>query len=309
MNSTSFGYLTKEGFRNLRVNHLMSLASICVLFSCLVITGLSFMLLVNINSFLGKMEAQNVVVVFVEDNATDMQIAQLGERIDSLATVGSTEFVAKEDAFRDQLSSFGDFSELFNDVTANPLPDMFRVTVNDMSKFGTTVEKLSNMDNVLRIRENSELASTFSSLRNTVTYLSVAVIILLFAVSLFIISNTIRITMHGRKLEISIMKSVGATNSFIRWPFMIEGVLLGIISGVAALFAVWGSYDVIVRALSSLSGVFSSLGNAVSFQDYILPLLGIFVLFGVFAGTFGSFSSIRKYLKEKEFVKLDEEIL
>jgi cell division transport system permease protein len=174
-----------------------------------------------------------------------------------------------------------------------------------MGLFNDTVGKINNLNNVLRVRENSDLAAKLTTIRHTVSVVSTSIIVLLLFVSLFIIANTIKVTMFNRRLEISIMKSVGATSWFIRWPFMLEGMILGALSGILALLAVWGVYSFAVHSLSAL---FSDLGSrsALPFSHYAgLMLLG-FIAIGIVAGAGGSTFSISKYLKEQEFTNYEE---
>ena len=305
MNGGSLGYLTKEGFRNVWVNRLMSIASISVLFSCLVMIGCAFLLLVNMNALVGGIEEQNVIMVFVDDNATTMQTKQLGERIEALDNVKKAEFVPKEAALKEQLEQLGGAADLFDGLDKNPLPDAYKVTLRDMDQFDQTVVKLKALDNVLRVRENAELAAKLQAVRSTIGYISIGIIGMLLVVSLFILSNTIKITMFGRRLEISIMKSVGATSWFIRWPFMLEGMILGAVAGVLSLFAVWGIYAATTR---SLADILADIGmtDPLPFGRYAAGLLLGFLFVGIVAGTFGSGVSIAKYLKEQECVCIED---
>lgn len=305
-NNASMGYLTKEGIRNLYVNRLMSVASVSVLFSCMVMIGIAFMIMVNINMFIGNVEDQNVIMVFIEDEATEEQVEELGSLLRGLSNVRECKFVAKDSGFAQLKDEMGDSSVLFDGLESNPLPDAYEVSLKDTDKFEETVNRISELPNVLHIRENRQLAQQLSGLRNTVSYVSAGMIALLLIVSLFIVSNTIRITMDSRRLEINIMKSVGATRWFIRWPFMVEGMALGLISGVLALLAVWLIYSLAGNSVvKMLSGI--GMTGIVPFGKYALILLAAFALLGVLAGAVGSAVSITKYLKEKEFAIVDEE--
>lgn len=304
-NSFNIGYLTKEGFHNLYTNRLMSIASISVLFSCLVIIGVAFMALVNIGAVIDNLDAQNVIVVFLKDDASEEQVKQTGESISALANVTECEFQPKKEAFEKQLEKMGASAELYRYLQDNPLPDAYQVTVRDMALFDQTVTELESLPFVQRTRENRDLAAQLAKMRSTVTWVSGGIILLLLLVSLFIISNTIRITLFSRRLEISIMKSVGATNSFIRWPFTIEGVLLGIVAGCLSLFAVWGIYALMLRSMSFLNSTLLKGTGLVSFGTYAPLLLTAFLAVGAFTGIFGSVFSMRKYLKEKEFVEIE----
>lgn len=244
MKGTSLKYLTHEGFRNVWVNRLMSLASVTVLMACLIIMGAGIMIYFNINNVVDKVQSQNVVMVYVADDASEDETTQIGTSLKGISNVESCEFVPKEVAFQEQIQSMGGDAALFEGFDEIPLPDAYKVTVKDLSQFENTVSQIKQINKVDSVRENSDLASKLLSLRHAVSIVSVGLVVMLFLVALFIISNTIRITMFSRKLEISIMKAVGATNWFIRWPFMIEGMILGTISGIVSLGVLWGLYAV-----------------------------------------------------------------
>ena len=300
------GYLTKEGFRNLKVNKLMSVASITVLFSCLMIIGIAFMLLVNIETFISSIEAENVIMVYADLDSTSYDYISLGNNIKNIDNIASVESVDKDVAYQQILDELDEgLKNYLSGLNENPLPDAYRVTVADMEGFEDVVSKVKALNGIERVYENSTLARQLSGIRNSVTYISAGMIALLLVVSLFIISNTIKVTMFSRRLEISIMKSVGATNSFIRWPFMVEGVVIGIIAGLLATGAVWGVYEF---ALRSFTAMLTSFGgeSQVNFLDYALYIVAAFVGIGIFTGIFGSATSIRKYLKERKFVELED---
>ena len=295
MKGASLGYLTKEGFRNVWVNRLMSLASITVLMACLVIIGLGAMLFFNINSLLDNIESQNVIMVYVQDGTGDADVQNMETTIKKMDNVESCVFVSKEDAFKAQLEDMGSDAELLKDME-NPLPDAFKVSVKDMTHFNETVGELRAMSNIETVRENGDVADKLVNIRQGVTIVIAGMVALLFIVSLFIIANTIRITMFSRKLEISIMKAVGATNWFIRWPFMVEGILLGLFSAILGLGIQYGVYSI---ASIWLGNVLSMLGGeAVNFLDYVWVIFGIFAFIGIVIGAFGSIISLNKYLKE-----------
>ncbi len=302
----NLGYLTKEGFRNLRVNKLMSVASVTVLFSCLMLIGIAFMLLVNIEAFISGIEAENVIMVYVDMEASDYEYIKLGNDLRALDNVATVENIDKEPAYEEILADLDEgLRDYLSGLEENPLPDAYKITVRDMAGFEDVVNNIKHLDSIERVYENSTLARQLEGIKNSVTYISLGMIALLLVVSLFIISNTIKVTMFSRRLEISIMKSVGATNSFIRWPFMIEGIIIGLIAGLLAFAAVWGIYEF---ALGSFTSVLSGFGTdiQIDFLDYAPYLVAAFVGIGVFTAVFGSATSIRKYLKERKFVELED---
>lgn len=304
MKGTSLKYLTHEGFRNVWVNRLMSLASVTVLMACLIIMGAGIMIYFNINNVVDKVQSQNVVMVYVADDASEDETTQIGTSLKGISNVESCEFVPKEVAFQEQIQSMGGDAALFEGFDEIPLPDAYKVTVKDLSQFENTVSQIKQIDKVDSVRENSDLASKLLSLRHAVSIVSVGLVVMLFLVALFIISNTIRITMFSRKLEISIMKAVGATNWFIRWPFMIEGMILGTISGIVSLGVLWGLYAVAEKVFAqTLSLIGFSL---VPFSGYWWQILLVFVAIGLFTGGFGSLVSMAKYLKEQGSVVSDD---
>lgn len=304
MKGSSLKYLTHEGFRNIWVNRLMTLASVTVLLACLVIIGVGAMAFFNIDVLLDKVEAQNVVMVYVEMESDDLATSSVGVELQKMDNVENCEFVPKEDAFREQIESMGGDSAVFDGFTECPLPDAYKVTLKDLSQFSVTVDQIKAMPNVSSVRENGDLASKLLSIRRAVTIVSIGLVAMLFLVALFIIANTIRITMFSRKLEINIMKAVGATNWFIRWPFLVEGVLIGVIASALSLGVLWGLYELAVVSFSDLLG---SLGfGLVPFSQYALQIFGVFLGIGVFTGGVGSMISMNKYLKEQGSVVSNE---
>ncbi|MBQ4103018.1 MAG: permease-like cell division protein FtsX [Clostridia bacterium] len=296
MRGFRLGYLTREGFKNIWVNRFLSVATILVLVACLIIVGTGSLIFLNINSLLDLIEGQNVVMVYVEDEATDYETESLGLQLQNMNNIKNVEFVPREDAFENQKEQFGDKAALLEGLSPEILPDAYKVVVDDLSMFDSTVKEIRKLESVLQVRENSDLASKVETIRNAVSYISLGIIAILFFVSMFIVSNTIRITIYNRRLEISIMKAVGATNSFIRWPFLVEGMLLGIISAVVSLVLEYVVYSV---ALIWFADLMATLGGTpVEFLDYIWFFLAVFGFIGVVIGTTGSLISLNKYLKE-----------
>ena len=294
MKGASLGYLTKEGFRNVWVNRLMSLASITVLMACLVIIGLGSMLFFNINELLNKIESQNVIMVYIEDGTTDAQIEQLNQDIYALGNIQDCIFVSKEEAFENSKAEMGEDAALLEGME-NPMPDGYKVVVQDMTLFKETVARLNKLDYIETVRENSDIADKLIDIRQAVTIVIAGMVILLFIVSLFIIANTIRITMFSRKLEISIMKAVGATNWFIRWPFMIEGIVIGIISSLVSFGVLAGLYEGVAYVFKDMLELF----EPVAFGQYAGYIFLIFAVIGMFTGSVGSLISMGKYLREQ----------
>ena len=300
MTGASLKYLIKEGFRNTWTNRMMSIASICVLMSCLVLIGSASMMFLNIDSLLGKIEEENVIMVYISDGTTDEEIANMENEIKACGNIKQVEFVSKEDAWAEQLSTMEDAqAEFFTQISSDiPLPDAYKVTVENLDQFNDTVSKLKQLQHIDTIRENQNLAKKLVAIRQGITVIAFVIIAVLFVISLFIISNTIKLTVYSRRLEISIMKSVGATNSCVRLPFVGEGMILGIVSGIISLGLVWGLYELAVNEFSDLLSTFNGL-DFLKFQNYALPMLGIFVAIGVVTGVGGSLITMSKYLNKE----------
>lgn len=299
MTASSLRYLFKEGFRNTWTNRMMSIASICVLMSCLVLIGCASMIFLNIESLLGRIEEENVVMVYIEDGTTKADITAMGETIKAIDNVKGIEFVAKETAWEEQLATMEEAQrEFFTEISSDiPLPDAYKVTVDDLAYFDSTIDQIKQLNHIDTIRENKDLAKKLVTIRHGIEVIAIVIVAVLLAISVFIIQNTIKLTVYSRRLEISIMKSVGATNSFVRLPFVVEGMILGIISGVVSLGVVWAFYEF---AINQFSDLLISLGlEALKFADYALPMLGAFVLIGIITGVGGALLSMGRYLNKE----------
>jgi cell division transport system permease protein len=289
-------YLTKEGFRNIRVHKLMTVASITVMLSCLLLIGGAYLIYTNIQSVIERVGEQNVIMVFVDDNASNDEEAALGEDIRVNPNVKECIFVSRDESYSNILYSMGDAASVLSEIGSDFLPNAYKVTIRDMEQFDETVAQIRGYNGVLSVRENGELAARIADIQNAVSIVSVVIVIILLLVSLFIIANTVRITMFSRSLEISIMKAVGATNWFIRWPFLVEGVIIGVLSALLSFGLIFGLYAAAEKVLASM---FAILGNTmVPFEDCIWTLLVAFLATGIVTGAMGSFISLGKYLKE-----------
>ena len=198
MNGSSLRYLFKEGFRNTWSNRMMSIASICVLMSCLVLIGCASMIFLNIESLLGRIEEENVVMVYIQDGTTDADINAMGDSLKKMDNIKEVEFVSKESAWQEQLDTMEEaqakfFTEISSDI---PLPDAYQVTVNDLSQFDSTVDQIKQLEHIDTIRENKDLAQKLVTIRHGVEVISVVIVAVLLAISVFIIQNTIKLTVY-----------------------------------------------------------------------------------------------------------------
>lgn len=297
-------YLTKEGFRNVRIHKLMTMASVTVMLSCMMLIGGAYLLYENINSLIDKVGEQNVVMVYINDEATEEQETILKQQITETANVKECLFVSRDDSYESVLDSMGTSAEVLDGIDSSILPNAFKVTIADMEQFDATVAQLTTYNNVLNVRENGELASKIATIQNAVGVISITIVVILLIVSLFIIANTVRITMFSRSLEISIMKAVGATNWFIRWPFLVEGIIIGVISAAVSYGLIFALYS---AAETFLANMFSILGNSiVPFENCMWQLLIAFMTTGTVTGALGSCISLGKYLKEHGKVVANE---
>ncbi len=290
-------YLTKMGLRNLVSNRSMSLSSISVLTACLLLIGVSFLLLFNMRTLVSDVEKQNVVVAFVKEGIDEAEKMQLESDLRAIPNVTDIEYVSKEEGFNEQLEEFGVEREMIDGVIDNPLPDSYRITVSNIDEFATTLASIKSVANIDSVRESQEIIGQISTLQKSVTFICLIIVAILIVVSLFIIANTIKITMVSRKVDIQVMKSVGATNIFICWPFMIEGVSIGLISGLIAMAL---TYVVELTEGDALNSLFALFGSAtITLSDFwYVFVIGYFVS-GMLLGSFGSVVSIRKYLKKE----------
>lgn len=293
---SSFKYLIKEGFRNMWANRLMSFASIGVLICCLVLMGSAAIISVNVSSMMEWLEDKNVVKVFLSDsfNGTDEEKALMEAKI---LGVGNIEeemiFTPGEEAFASMLERLGNDSELVNSLsdTADILPDAYTVTIRDITRLNDTVALLSAIEGVYTVRSEQNLAETLTNINRFVSIVGALIVGLLFLVSMFIITNTIKLTMYVRRLEISIMKSVGATDWFIRMPFLVEGVFIGLISGTVAFGGISYVYLTVLNSVPEIA----EYGVIPYSKIWLFCLIG-FLGAGILTGVIGSMISIRKYL-------------
>lgn len=292
----SFKYLVGEGFRNIWTNRLMSFASIGVLVCCLVLMGSAALISVNISGLMSWLGDQNVVKVFLVDGLTQDQTEEMESTIMSVGNIKEIEFVDRQDAYESIINRMTSNPELIMaiDDTGSFLPDAYTVTFADLTKFEETVTLLQSLPNVYAVSDKRELAQKLQSINRVVTVVGIWIVGLLFVVSLFIITNTIKLTMYVRRLEISIMKSVGATDWFIRLPFLVEGMVIGVVSGAVSFGLVAYIY---ITAMSAVASVLTF--GMIAFSKLWLPCLLAFILAGVLAGSFGSLISIRKYLNKE----------
>ncbi len=290
-------YLTKMGIHNMIANRSMSISSISVLTACLLLVGISAIILINVSTLVKDFEKQNVVVAFVKEDIEESAVYKVGTDLQMIPDVIGVEFVSKEEGYAQMLEEFEVEEGLFDGIIKNPLPHSYRISVGNLENFSNTLALIEQVDNVDTVRESQELVNQISTLQSSITAICIVLGIVMAIVSMFIISNTIRITMTSRKIDITVMKSVGATNTFICWPFMIEGIFIGLISGIVALIITIVVDRFEGMSLQSLLSMFGS--EAVSLLDYLPLLIICYLVSGIVIGSIGSVVSIRKYLRKE----------
>ena len=294
MGISGFGYLIKEGIINVWNNRIMSIASICVLISCLVLTGSASLLTLNVAKVVDDVGAENETKVFLDLGVSDVEAAYIGKDIEKIENISSVTFYSGQEAINQYKDMVGD--TLFENIKDDDdvLPHAYHITMIDLSLYDETVNEIMQIEGVDTVGDRKELARTLTDLNQLVSAISIAVIIALTVISLFIVSNTIRVTMYSRRFEISIMKSVGATNAFVRIPFIVEGMLIGLISAIVSTFALYFLYTAIMDAITSMIPfVYIPISNLILYVGVA------FVIAGMSIGAIGGFISMRKYLKKE----------
>ncbi len=299
MKFSNFRYLVKDGAKNIWFNRLMSFASIGTLTACLILVGFAVLFSVNISSAVTYVEQQNELVVFLKDDISTTQQDEVEGKIKGLTSMKSYEFISKEKALEDQKEKYGDAVSILSELDKNPYPASYRIKLSELEGMDQVVADMQGMAGVENVRAPTEVAKVMINMKNIVTVIGAAIILVLFVVSLVIIANTIRITVFSRRKEINIMKYVGAKDSFIWLPFIVEGIILGGISALLSYGVLWYAYDSIVKWLtvSSSSWIQGVSSAIIPFGNICWYVLGGFVLFGIGMGVFGSLISTRKYLK------------
>lgn len=287
-------YFFKEGISGIRLHGLMSFAAVTVIAACLLIISTFALVAYNIDVLIDGLASQNEIAVFVNETLSREEAQALADSLASVPNVSSVTFIPKEEAFENYLDMLGEDAYVMEDLREdNPLRDEYRVVMTDVARHDETVEAIKEVTGVAATNSEKEISDRLIQMKNIVNAVSYALMALLGAVSVFIISNTVRLAMFARREEISIMKMVGATDGFIRAPFVIEGAVLGLLSGVFAFLAEWGVYDYIATKLVESSGIFDMVAFAAVWKGLLPVMIGV----GVVIGILGSVLTIRKFLK------------
>ena len=293
---SSLGYLLKEGVKNIWSNRTMSFASVGVLVSCLLLTGAAVLFSMNVDVAMKSLEGNNSTTVYLQEGLPTLTSLRVGQEIKQLDNIEECEFVSKQDAVQNMLDMLGDDGTVLEGLLGdeNFLPDAFRISMKDLNLYDETAAQIEAINGVDEIIDYSDIAEQLTSLDNLVTSVGFWIVLILSLVSLFIISNTIRVTMFSRRLEISIMKSVGATNWFVRVPFIVEGVIIGLLSGGVASGLLVLVYNKLVSSIASIP-----LFSPVDIGPITWRITLIFMLAGALLGALGGLITLGKYLKKE----------
>lgn len=287
------GYFVAEGARSIVSHGLMSFAAVCMIVACLIIMGSFSLVAINADKMLGQLESENEFLAYIDETYTDGQISELKAKIEKIDNVSTVTFTSKEEAKAAYLQNHND--GLYSSLPDEVFRDRFSIHVTDLELFSETVSKVSALPGVVNYRAESEIADGFVMIRNVASALATVLVIILVVISLFIIANTIKLATFTRREEIAIMKMCGATNWFVRWPFIFEGLILGIVGAVLAFFLQWGIYAALFNAIESSGAL--TLFPLVAFQSIAWPVFGVFLLAGALIGGCGSVLAIRKFLQ------------
>ncbi len=292
-----FGYLIGEGFSNVFKNKKSTGASLMIMCATMIIFGIFLILGENINHFVDEIKSEQGFQVFLNKDATDEEIQKVGEEIKSLDGVSTAEYKDKEYALNTMKEKLGDRAELIEGYGPDYFPPSYVVTLTDLNMSKDVQNKIMEFDNVTKITSSDQTVSTLLGLARGIKLVTGIILALLIVISIFIISNTIKLTVHARRKEISIMKYVGATNNFIRWPFIVEGMIIGIFASVISIVIVGGAYSLLAEQAVNAQFMQAINMSLVGFKDMISSIIFVYMLLGIGIGALGSVISMRKYLK------------
>lgn len=278
----------------------MTFASICVISVSLLLIGFSTLFVMNVNKLIGGIEDTNEIEAFLNDDMTQADIDELGEKLLSIDNVESVTLYSKEEALQSYIESMSGFEEVFESLgNDNPLPNTYRIKVVDTSKLSQTVAEINSLNYIYKVKAPYDLANMLTQLKRTISIISTVLFIALVVVCMIIISNTTKASVLLRKKEINIMKYVGATNIFIRVPFFIEGFTTGLIGGMLALVITWFGYNSLLEAITMDMSLWNiiGVGGFINLSDILLKVIVFYLAIGCIIGAFGSVLSTRKHIK------------
>ena len=292
------GYLIKEGFRNVFKNKKSTISSLTIMCATMLVFGIFFLIGENVNYIINTVEQAQGIEVFIETDATEAEIEELGTKIRAMDAVNKVEYVTKEQALnrlKDRLKDQAYVLEIYEEN--NILPTSYIVTLTDLSKTKEVQEEILTFDHVKRIESTDQTISTLLKIANGIRIGTGIFLLFLIVISVFIISNTIKLSVHSRRKEISIMKYVGATNSFIRWPFIIEGIIIGVVAALLSIIIIGLLYNLVAGQIMESSVVALINISLLSFSEMFNLIICVYMGLGIGVGVLGSAISMRKYLE------------
>ena len=292
-----FGYLIGEGFGNVFKNKKSTGASLMIMCATMIIFGIFLILGENINHFVDQVKSEQGFQVFLKTDATDDEIQKVGEEIRAINGVSTAEYKDKTYALNTMKEKLGDKSELIEGYGEEYFPTSYVVTLTDLNLSKDVQNKILQIENVDKITSSDKTVSTLLSLARGIKAVTGVILVLLIVISIFIISNTIKLTVHARRKEISIMKYVGAKNNFIRWQFIVEGMIIGILASAISIVIVGGAYSILAEQAVNAGFMKTINMSLVGFKDMISSIIFVYMLLGIGIGALGSVISMRKYLK------------
>ena len=287
-------FYASEGVHSIFSHGFMSFAAVCMIVACLLIMGSFTLVAVNLDHMLGDFEKENEFLAYVDDTYSTEEAKALESKLLAVPNVASVTFTTREEALAAYLEGRED-NELLNSLPAEVLRDRFAIHVNDIERMSATVNQVKQVEGIAKVSAALEIAHGFVVVRNVASAVAIVLVVLLLTISLFIIANTIKLATFSRREEIAIMKMVGATNAFIRWPFVFEGMILGLAGALMAFLLQWGVYELIGSAIVHAEG--TSLITLIPYAKMAPRVAGIFAGTGFVIGVGGSLVAIRKFLQ------------
>ena len=290
----NFGYFIREGVGNMFSHGFMSFAAIGITVACLLIMGTFSLVAYNANENLKSLQRENAVLAIVDENLSDEEAMALQGELEKLPNVADCTFVSREEAMERYLEQYDD-NDLYSDLPVETFRHRYVLHLKDLDDMAQTTQALQNVEGIAKIRADEDISNGFLTMRNIAGVISIALIAILLIVSVFIISNTIKLTTFDRRDDIAIMKMVGATDGFIRWPFVYEGLLLGLLSAAFAFGLQWLLYRTIMEGIENSDTL--QLLRIVPFDKIWRPVAVAFGGVGIVVGVGGSLTAIRRFLR------------
>ncbi len=297
MKLSGIPYLLKEGFRNIWANRMMSLASVVVLLSCLLITGTAALVSVNVQALIAGIGDDNEITVYLRPDCNDTDSLALGAKLSAIPNIETCRFRSRKEVLASYQKTLGDNIYAAMEGEGNPFGNEYKIRLQDLSQYETTVTQIKTLEGVDKVSDRSDIAEKLTRLDQFVTTAGLWVVLILGVVTLFIIANTIKMTMYARRFEISIMKSVGATNAFVRIPFMVEAMVIGLLAGLLSSVVLIILYEPIRQAASNVIGMIRTA--TLPLYEVWLPVLLSLSGIGLLIGLLGGAVSVTRYLNKE----------